>query len=234
MCPGANRLADVARTPHPATPCCEWLGQDADRAQAQSALALLVGGDDLDGDVAGCQIVLEPVEHAPAVDVGQIDVERDGVRRSDRVPAQSPMRRADVTIGLHADSRAPSPPGSWRSWDRFRRSAAPGHRRRCRLARRRTARPARSGAPRPATGAGFDCRGRESRPAISVPRANRLDRSVGLRQIERERAAAAGHAGQSNLTAQQLRQFAADRQAQARCRRTCGWCSHRPAGTPRR
>src|SRR5262249_38981029 len=41
-------------------------------------LAHVLGGDDPDGDVPGAQVVLEPVEDAPAVDVGQAQVEGDG------------------------------------------------------------------------------------------------------------------------------------------------------------
>ena len=42
----------------------ERLAQDAPRAHAERPLALLLGGDHLDGDVARHEIVLEPVEHA--------------------------------------------------------------------------------------------------------------------------------------------------------------------------
>ncbi len=55
------------------------LGQDAHRAQAQGALGFLVGGDDLDRDVARHVVVLEAHEDAPAVDVGEVDVERDRI-----------------------------------------------------------------------------------------------------------------------------------------------------------
>ena len=46
----------------------------------KAALARLVGGDDADRNVPGGHVVLQPLQHAPAVDVGQEDVERDGVR----------------------------------------------------------------------------------------------------------------------------------------------------------
>ena len=54
------------------------------------------------------------------------------------------------------------------------------------------------------------------------------------RQVQGEGAAHARLAVQVQLAAQQAGDLAADREAQARCRRTCGWCRRRPAGTPRR
>src|SRR5206468_3309565 len=57
----------------------QGLGQHAHRAHAQAALSLLLGGDEVNGDVAGGQVVLEAVQHAPAVDVGEVDVQGDGV-----------------------------------------------------------------------------------------------------------------------------------------------------------
>ena len=46
----------------------------------QRALRLVGDGDHVDGDVARRGVVLEAVEHAPAVHVGQADVEGDRVR----------------------------------------------------------------------------------------------------------------------------------------------------------
>ena len=40
---------------------------------------VVLGGDHVDRDVARGQVVLQPVEHPPAVDVRQLDVQRDGV-----------------------------------------------------------------------------------------------------------------------------------------------------------
>ena len=54
------------------------------------------------------------------------------------------------------------------------------------------------------------------------------------RQIEREGAADARRAAQLDFAAEQVGQLAADGEARGRCRRTCGWCRRRPAGTPRR
>ena len=55
------------------------LGEDAQRPEAQGAVAVLLGRDDADRDVPGGQVVLEPLEDPPAVDVGQVDVEGDRV-----------------------------------------------------------------------------------------------------------------------------------------------------------
>src|SRR5207253_1202546 len=56
----------------------DGLGQAADGAHAQAAEIFLLGGDDLDGDVAGGGIILKAVEDMPAVDVGEVDIEGDG------------------------------------------------------------------------------------------------------------------------------------------------------------
>ncbi len=75
--PGTSASRRAAGPPRP------WSGWAWRRSPApgqQGALAGLVGGDDADGDVARGEVVLEPVEHAPAVDVGQEDVQRQGVR----------------------------------------------------------------------------------------------------------------------------------------------------------
>ncbi len=49
-------------------------------AEAQTARPVVVGRNDFDGDVARLRVVLEVLEHHPAVDVGQVEVERDGGR----------------------------------------------------------------------------------------------------------------------------------------------------------
>ena len=56
------------------------LGQVGDGAELQRALALVGGRDDVDRDVAGGRIVLEQVEHLPAVQLRQAQVQGDGVR----------------------------------------------------------------------------------------------------------------------------------------------------------
>ena len=56
----------------------DGFGEDADRAHPQAARVIFVGGDHLYGDVAGGCIFLEAMKDSPAVDVGQIHVERDG------------------------------------------------------------------------------------------------------------------------------------------------------------
>ena len=47
----------------------ERLDQSAHRAHAQTALAFFFGGDDLHRNMPGVDIVFQPIEHAPAVDV---------------------------------------------------------------------------------------------------------------------------------------------------------------------
>ena len=46
---------------------------------AGGAVARLLGRDDADGDMPRADVVLEAVDHAPAVDVGQADIQGDGV-----------------------------------------------------------------------------------------------------------------------------------------------------------
>ena len=56
------------------------LRQERKRPGIQSPLPRLVGGYDRDGNVPGLGIVLQPVEHAPPVDVGQENIECHGGR----------------------------------------------------------------------------------------------------------------------------------------------------------
>ncbi len=53
------------------------LAQGRDRPQQAAARQIVAGGDDLHRDVTAIEVVLEAIEDAPAVDVGQGDVERD-------------------------------------------------------------------------------------------------------------------------------------------------------------
>ena len=57
----------------------ERLGHDAQGPVVQRPVVRVLGRDDADRDVPGGDVVLEPLDHAPAVDVGQADVEGDGV-----------------------------------------------------------------------------------------------------------------------------------------------------------
>ena len=56
------------------------LGEIADRPflKRHQRSQIRHAADDMHGDVAGLQIVLELVEHAHAVDIGQAEVENDG------------------------------------------------------------------------------------------------------------------------------------------------------------
>ena len=56
------------------------LGLESQGALLQRPLRLVRHRDHVDGDVAGRGIVLQPVEHAPAVHVGQADVQGDRAR----------------------------------------------------------------------------------------------------------------------------------------------------------
>ena len=56
------------------------LGLEAQGALLQRALRLVRHRDHVDRDVAGRGVVLQPLQHAPAVDVGQADVQGDGAR----------------------------------------------------------------------------------------------------------------------------------------------------------
>ena len=70
------------------------LGEEVDGAEPEAALPVLVDRDDVDRDVAGGRVVLEPVEDGPAVRVGQPEVERDGGGLVLAGPAPAPGRRA--------------------------------------------------------------------------------------------------------------------------------------------
>ena len=74
-----ERLANVAERVLERLPRLDGLLQDADRPQRRRARRVLLGRDHVDGDVAGREVALEALEHAPAVDDGQPDVERDRV-----------------------------------------------------------------------------------------------------------------------------------------------------------
>ena len=61
-------------------PGLDRLHGHTDRPPTKGAFPVLVRGDDIDGDVPRGRGVLEPLEHAPAVDVRKGDVEGDRVR----------------------------------------------------------------------------------------------------------------------------------------------------------
>jgi len=54
------------------------LGQSAHRAHPQATFALFLGCDDLHGNMARGRIILQTVEHAPAIDIRKINIQRDG------------------------------------------------------------------------------------------------------------------------------------------------------------
>ena len=83
------------------------LGQEVEGAEPEAALPVLVHRDDVDRDVAGGRVVLEPVEDGPAVHVGQAEVERDAVGWYSRASASARSPRW-ATIPLKPRSRARS------------------------------------------------------------------------------------------------------------------------------
>ena len=82
------------------------LDQVADRAERQRGLAVVGAGDDVDRDVAGLVVALQPVEHREARLVGQADVEHDGAGPVAAWPGPGPPRRCRPP-GTGSPSRAP-------------------------------------------------------------------------------------------------------------------------------
>ena len=54
------------------------LDQRADRAHSQTALSFVFTGDQVHGNVAAVDIVLQSRQYGPTVHVGQVDIERNG------------------------------------------------------------------------------------------------------------------------------------------------------------
>ena len=96
------------------------LAQDAERPEADAAVGVLLGRDDVDRDVPRREVVLQPVEHPPAVDVGQLDVERDRVGPGVARERERRRRPASSTSALKPFSCAMST-GTGRSSRRSRR-----------------------------------------------------------------------------------------------------------------
>ena len=53
------------------------LGENADRADADAAIVFIIGRDDLDRNMPRGDFILEAIENAPAVHIGEIDVQGD-------------------------------------------------------------------------------------------------------------------------------------------------------------
>jgi hypothetical protein len=70
-------------------------------ARLQAAPLLVHAGDHVDRDVPGRRIVLEPIEQHPPIDVGQPEVERDGIRL-DRARELERLRAARRDHALEA------------------------------------------------------------------------------------------------------------------------------------
>ena len=108
LAPGASTHPALRQHRRP-VPLSIWIGfgmkLNAPASNARSRAFL--GGNDADGNVPCRQVVLEAVQHTPAVHVGQVDVERDAVGMKSRasVSAAAPW---DVTSPLKPLSRAVS------------------------------------------------------------------------------------------------------------------------------
>src|SRR5947207_15725976 len=55
-------------------------GEGADGRHPQSALSFVFGGDEVNGDMARGGLVFETGQDSPAVNIGQVDIQSDGVR----------------------------------------------------------------------------------------------------------------------------------------------------------
>ena len=71
-----------------------------------------VDGEDVHGDVPDGRVVLEPVEHRPAVHAGQVDVERDGA-------GLELARQREAGLALGGDDHL-EPVAAWRGRSRIR------------------------------------------------------------------------------------------------------------------
>ena len=205
----------------------------ADRAQRQCRLRASRCRNHMHRDVAGARVVLQAVEHGQAGMVRQPDIQHD---RAGQVLARQASASSAVVAIRHWKSS---------SWARSYRIAA-------KVASSSTTRMIR---PSPVSfsrssaivgadfGRGWAALGRrvgETRAAAVARRPCRCRRGaavrrlVGLGQGEGEGAALARLAGQLDLAAEQPRQLARNREAQARCRHTCGWSCRPPGGRARR
>ena len=95
-----NEIAQLVEHAVEHVAALDRLGQEGDRARGERPAAGLVGRDHADRHVPRRQVVLQPLQHAPAVDVGQEDVERDRRRACTRGPRRSAAAPSDVTSPL--------------------------------------------------------------------------------------------------------------------------------------
>ena len=164
----------------------------------------------LHGNVPGRRILLQMVQHRPAQHVGQEDVERDG--RGMEFAGQRQRFRA-----RHGDQHLESLVARQIAQHArvvrivFDNQQDGVVRLQIRRGRLRCALPARPRRP----SASERRRMTTALAALAIVDSGARRAHVGLRQVERERAALAGRAAQLNFAAQQVGQFAADGQAQA-------------------
>ena len=112
---GAARAASAPNTSSSARAVATGFVEHADRAELQGALGALLRRDDIHGDMARREIVLQAIEHAPAVDVRQADVERDRVRpplagERDGCGAERGRRRLPALRSRASSIRTPAKP----------------------------------------------------------------------------------------------------------------------------
>ena len=195
-------------------------------AGTERAVLAVVGGDHAHRQVARAHVVLDAVEHAPAVHVRQVHVERHGRPACTGWPASARRAPIEVTRPLKPLARAASSrkPANARSFSTISRTRSPAGSCRDRRWPRSAAAPPSSPTTTASstTASGRPQRARQARRGDSLPASSAVRRAaraararVHQRQVKREGAALSRRAGQADLAAQQLGQLAADRQAQA-------------------
>ena len=205
------------------------LGDEGEGAARQRVLAVLVERDDLHRDVPRQRVLLELAQHRPAQHVGQEHVERHRGRlellgQIERIGAAHRHQHLEALVAreIHQHARVVRIVLDDQQDGVAGLDFQP-------VVGDLLGPAARAGTASAGSPAGIDGRiVRRGAPA-AVGRAD-----IFQRQIEHEGAALAGRAAQLDFAAEQVRQLAADGEAQGRCRRICGWCWRRPAGTPRR
>ena len=186
-----------------------WLVDKGEGAAGEPVLAVLVERDDLHRDVSRCRVLLQLAQHGPAQHVGQEDVERDrcrlifagegeGLRAAHRDQDLQTLVMRQIgdnprVVGIVLDDQQ----------DRLARLDALA------VVRHRLD---RFGEPARHQDRWVHQRlaGRQRR---AVPRA---DAGIAKWQIERKGAADIGRAAQLDLAAEQIGEFSADREAEAR------------------
>ena len=183
------------------------LGDERERAARKSRLPLFVDGDDLDRYVSSLRIAFELAQHGPSEHVGQEQVERDRGRLVCSHEAQclgaahahddlEPALTREVHHQLRILRVVLDDEQARLAWTDVVAIVQDGLHRRVERSRRREV-------------------GGSDGVDFELGRRDVLRSRIGQRQVERERAAFSERAAQSDLATQQLREFTADRQAEA-------------------